>query len=207
MKDLRLTITVRNNLLMRAIEDAGFDSIAAFCRATGAPYQTAVDFIGFKRPAVLQNGAWRAGALSLANALKMLPEDLFPDAFKTRALERNKVEREISSDDVPALGFGGVRSIAYDPEAATMRQEALIAMRDALGTLSLRERAVLNAIYGLDGSPPKTLREAGFADGVGDVTQERVRQIQLKAERKLRDAKGAKAELMARARHLLSAEG
>jgi RNA polymerase primary sigma factor len=204
MRDLRLTITVRNNLLMRAIEGAGFDSVAAFCRAHGLDYQTTVKLVALKAAPINTRGGWMPTAIKLATALKALPEDLFPAAFLTRALERNRVEREISSDDVPSLGFGGVQSIAYDPEAATMRQEALSAMRDALGTLNPREVAVLSAIYGLETGEPQTLREVG---NKMNVTQERVRQIQLRAERRLKSMQGLRGEKMKVARHLLSAEG
>lgn len=204
MKDLRLTITVRNNLLMRAIEDAGFDSVPAFCRAHGLAYRAVVDFVGLRLAPISPRGEWRVQAVKMAEALKMLPEDLFPAAFLTRAMERNKVEREISSADVPSLGFGGVQSIAYDPEACTMKAEALSAMRDALGTLKPREVAVLSAIYGLETGEPKTQQEVACAM---NVTRERVRQIQLSAERRLKTKAGERGEKMSVARHLLHVEG
>lgn len=204
MKDLRLTITVRNNLLMRAIEGAGFDSVAAFCRAHGLDYQTTVKLVALKVAPINTRGGWLPTATKIATALKVLPEDLFPAAFLTRVLERNRVEREISSDDVPSLGFGGVQSIAYDPEAATMRQEALSAMRDALGTLNPREQSVIAAIYGLDGKPPRTLQQVG---DTMNLTRESIRRIQMQAEMRLKDGRGKRGEKMKVARHLLSAEG
>lgn len=203
MKDLRLTITVRNNLLMRAIEDAGFDSIAAFARAHNLSYPAIVDFVALRLAPIAPSGEWRVQAVKMAAALKALPEDLFPAAFMTRAMERNRVEREISSADVPALGFGGVQSIAYDPEASAMQDEALAAMRAALGTLAPREVAVLTAIYGLDTGQPKTLREVG---ATMNITQERVRQLQLRAERRLKSQQGERGEKMKAARHLIRSE-
>ncbi len=62
----------------------------------------------------------------------------------------------------------------------TMRNEAL---RSILGTLSQRERRVLELRYGLDGEQPRTLDEVGRTF---NVTRERIRQIENQSLKKLR---------------------
>jgi RNA polymerase primary sigma factor len=62
----------------------------------------------------------------------------------------------------------------------TLRKEAL---QKILGTLSSRERAVLELRYGLDGQPPRTLDEVGRTF---NVTRERIRQIENQSLKKLR---------------------
>jgi RNA polymerase primary sigma factor len=62
----------------------------------------------------------------------------------------------------------------------TMRKEAL---RSILGTLSIRERRVLELRYGLDGEQPRTLDEVGRTF---NVTRERIRQIENQSLKKLR---------------------
>ncbi len=62
----------------------------------------------------------------------------------------------------------------------TMRNEAL---RSILGTLSHRERRVLELRYGLDGEQPRTLDEVGRTFS---VTRERIRQIENQSLKKLR---------------------
>ena len=52
-----------------------------------------------------------------------------------------------------------------------------------LGTLSARERRVLEMRYGLNGEHPRTLDEVGRAF---DVTRERIRQIENQCLKKLR---------------------
>ncbi len=68
-----------------------------------------------------------------------------------------------------------------DEEAEiTMRKETL---RNILGTLSSRERQVLELRYGLDGQHPRTLDEVGRTF---NVTRERIRQIENQSLKKLR---------------------
>jgi len=68
-----------------------------------------------------------------------------------------------------------------DEEAeTTMRKETL---RKILGTLSSRERQVLELRYGLDGQHPRTLDEVGRTF---NVTRERIRQIENQSLKKLR---------------------
>jgi RNA polymerase primary sigma factor len=62
----------------------------------------------------------------------------------------------------------------------TMRKEAL---RGILGSLSHRERRVLELRYGLDGEQPRTLDEVGRTF---NVTRERIRQIENQSLKKLR---------------------
>jgi len=61
-----------------------------------------------------------------------------------------------------------------------LRQELL---RNILGTLSHRERRVLELRYGLDGEQPRTLDEVGRTF---NVTRERIRQIENQSLKKLR---------------------
>ena len=62
----------------------------------------------------------------------------------------------------------------------SLRKEAL---RSILGTLSQRERRVLELRYGLDGQHPRTLDEVGRTF---NVTRERIRQIENQSLKKLR---------------------
>jgi RNA polymerase primary sigma factor len=68
-----------------------------------------------------------------------------------------------------------------------MRREAL---EKILGTLSARERRVLELRYGLDGQHPRTLDEVGRTF---NVTRERIRQIENQSLKKLRALAAANA--------------
>ncbi len=73
---------------------------------------------------------------------------------------------------------------ALRPDDAAEAQELAAAVRAALDALAPRERAILAARHGLDGAPPRTLQEIGQHLG---LTRERVRQIEARALRQLRD--------------------
>jgi RNA polymerase primary sigma factor len=72
------------------------------------------------------------------------------------------------------------QELPEDAAEITMRKETL---RKILGTLSSRERAVLELRYGLDGQHPQTLDDLGRTF---NVTRERIRQIQNQGLKKLK---------------------
>ena len=72
---------------------------------------------------------------------------------------------------------------AVNPEDTSVRVLLRDDMENVLNTLSPRERDVLRLRYGLDDGKVKTLEEIG---NVFHVTRERIRQIEAKALRKLR---------------------
>ncbi len=74
------------------------------------------------------------------------------------------------------------------PADAASRQLLREQVEDVLGTLSDREREVLYMRYGLDDGRTRTLEEVGRQFG---VTRERIRQIEAKALRKLRQPQRA----------------
>jgi RNA polymerase primary sigma factor len=93
------------------------------------------------------------------------------------------LEKPVGDDEESEFGhFLTDENVPLPDEAAdtTLRQELL---RDILGTLSHRERRVLELRYGLDGEQPRTLDEVGRAF---NVTRERIRQIENQSLKKLR---------------------
>jgi RNA polymerase primary sigma factor len=93
------------------------------------------------------------------------------------------LEKPVGDDDESEFGHFLTDENAPLPDEAadtTLRQELL---RNILGTLSHRERRVLELRYGLDGEQPRTLDEVGRAF---NVTRERIRQIENQSLKKLR---------------------
>ena len=93
------------------------------------------------------------------------------------------LEKPVGDEEESEFGhFLTDENVPLPDEAAevTMRKETL---RKILGTLSHRERRVLELRYGLDGQHPRTLDEVGRTF---NVTRERIRQIENQSLKKLR---------------------
>jgi DNA-directed RNA polymerase sigma subunit (sigma70/sigma32) len=138
-----------------------------------------------------------------------LPEDLFPAPFLRRALQTNRVTRDVDAESLQALMHQAPPSIAYDPERSLIVKEAVDSLIAALDTIKTgdgqsdaRNIAVLKHYYGLEGGEASTLEATAKHFG---VTRERVRQILHKVEWRLKrklnspqykDAKSAMLEMM-----------
>jgi RNA polymerase primary sigma factor len=93
------------------------------------------------------------------------------------------LEKPVGDEEESEFGHFLTDETAPLPDEAaevSLRREAL---RAILGSLSPRERAVLELRYGLDGQQPRTLDEVGRAF---NVTRERIRQIEHQSLKKLR---------------------
>jgi RNA polymerase primary sigma factor len=93
------------------------------------------------------------------------------------------LEKPVGDEEESEFGhFLTDENVPLPDEAAevTMRAETL---KKILGTLSHRERRVLELRYGLDGEHPRTLDEVGRTF---NVTRERIRQIENQSLKKLR---------------------
>jgi RNA polymerase primary sigma factor len=93
------------------------------------------------------------------------------------------LEKPVGDDEESEFGHFLTDENAPLPDEAAdtaLRQELLLTI---LGTLSQRERRVLELRYGLGGEQPRTLDEVGRAF---NVTRERIRQIENQSLKKLR---------------------
>ncbi|MFN2468051.1 MAG: sigma-70 family RNA polymerase sigma factor [Gaiellaceae bacterium] len=93
------------------------------------------------------------------------------------------LEKPVGDEEESEFGHFITDETAPRPEEAAevvFRKETLAKI---LGSLTQRERRVLELRYGLGGEPPRTLDEVGRAF---EVTRERIRQIESQALKKLR---------------------
>jgi len=181
LKDYRVKVQIRNNYLLTAIQEAGFDSIASFCREYDLSQQ------GVGRVGTLQltlykgkNGAVRNIYLKLSEALRCLPEDLVPPQHATKKLKTRSVEIEASMEDIQTLlpEFNGDA-----PQHLMLENKEFSGLiTDVLDSLSEQESDILKRRFGLGDYDPHTLEEVADRMGVG---RERIRQIEAKALRKL----------------------
>lgn len=129
----------------------------------------------------LQETGRDASAEILAERLNMATEKV--KAILEMNQEPISLETPVGSEEDSELGDFVEDQKTTSPYEATnisiLREE----LNGVLHTLSQREEQVLRHRYGLDDSSPKTLEEVGK---IFNVTRERIRQIEVKALRKLR---------------------
>ncbi len=117
----------------------------------------------------------------IGEELDLLPDEV--DQVRRSAQTPISLEKPVGDEDESEFGhFLTDATMPLPDEVAeeTLRNEAL---RSILGTLSHRERRVLELRYGLDGEQPRTLDEVGRTF---NVTRERIRQIENQCLKKLR---------------------
>jgi RNA polymerase primary sigma factor len=93
------------------------------------------------------------------------------------------LEKPVGDDDESEFGHFLTDENAPLPDEAADTALRTQLLRHILGSLSHRERRVLELRYGLDGEQPRTLDEVGRAF---NVTRERIRQIENQSLKKLR---------------------
>jgi RNA polymerase primary sigma factor len=120
-------------------------------------------------------------SLEIALDVDLGPEEV--EQIRRSAQTPVSLEKPVGDEEESEFGhFLQDESMPLPDEAAevTLRKEAL---QRILGTLSHRERRVLELRYGLDGQHPRTLDEVGRTF---NVTRERIRQIENQSLKKLR---------------------
>ncbi len=183
MNDIRIDIKVRNNRLISLIEER-YSNVSQFCREHDLAPTKVGEFCNLKE-SPLRKGkkkglGWREYALKIADALGVLPDELWPEHMQELKLEVNTGFTTVTTDRVQEL-LGSTHKT--DPLLAYQKEETENVVAHALKFLTEREQTVLSLRFGLGGKPPQTLAETGEAIG---TSQERVRQIEAKALRKLR---------------------
>lgn len=199
MKDLRLKIYIKNNLILKRMEKIyGLIPIIRLSEYSGVHCVTLHGLLSFKLSPVSKNNAghnspsvfeglyWTKAAVKLADSLKCSPWDIFPEhSWKSR--HRNRYDLEVDSSQALSLFANEVQLLSDDSQnplnELVKKEEFIEQIRDGLRSLTPREQKVLHLRYGLD-TDEHTYREIAE---IYHISHERVRQIEMKALRKLRN--------------------
>lgn len=190
MKDLRVELKLKNNLLYNAIMSK-YASVAAFCRENSLHQNLVGGYLNFKSSPIskqryrdqsqpfLADGQYvKKSALDIAKALGCNFFDVFPPV--SYESKNNKFIAEIDSTEfLPYNDSKYFPVLDEEPEC----EFSYKLLDKAVCTLTDNEQYVLSHRFGLNGANEMTLAECGEKLG---VTQERVRQIEAKALRKMR---------------------
>jgi len=198
----RVKFTVRNNLLLTAIEDAGYKSAASFAKAIGYTAQEISSLVSLRKPPVNKDGTFSPLAKDVMEALGAAPHDLWTTEQLTMNLPRNSTESVVTkrflldANAMRSVLGGNVAQLEGDLyeddetlEQKQTKKELVKCIAENLDSLPLRHAKVLRLRYGIGGGSELTLEQVA---AIFKVTRERIRQVEAKAMRLMRQPGRAK---------------
>lgn len=184
MNEIRLELRARNNVLWHAIYD-NFASIMAFSRTYKINHSYVGALLNLRLSPIGSKGKWRPNCQKLAETLGIEISTLFPlDLYK---IENPMRVVEISFNQLTSGEFNQIKCLPSAESRSFLNSLMLEKIDQSLKTLTPREEEAVKLKFGLkDDGKEHTLEEIGC---IFDVGSERIRQILLKALRKLRHPK------------------
>lgn len=197
MKDFEVTIGIRNNRIKERRMSLGM-SQAQLATAVGIYTSNICSYETFHDSPVLkkiESGGpdtyiWKTSAQKLANFFDVKPEELWPEALKI--IKKSKAVIRVDAEEVYRLFATGdeeYKQLLPAQDELISNAELHNELIRMLKTLTPHEQSVIELRFGLKSGDEHTLESVGFEFG---VDKERIRQIEAKAFRKLRNLSGSK---------------
>lgn len=182
MSEYRLEIKVKNNNILKRIEESGYTSVGEFCRLNGKKSwgSRIGSYVNLKESPLNSEGEFYHHVYGMAALLNCSPEDLFTETQMHAAIESNKRTIEVNEAE---MRFALDNSNQMLLEDQLFKDELPERVEKLLETLTPNEAKVIKMRFGLENDEAKSLGEMAQHF---DVTRERIRQIEMKALRKLR---------------------
>lgn len=185
LDEYRVNLKVRNNLILTAMENAGYKSVNQFCKINKlCPVQIG-KLINLNRTPVKPDGSWTGLANRLADALGLFPEDLWTQEQTYFVLPTNQSHFNVTHKNLALMlaRHTGELPDECDLDANLLQQDRKRLLAEALDCLTEREAKVLQLRFGIGTDKEHTFQEIAQ---MFNVTNERVRQIELQALRRLK---------------------
>jgi hypothetical protein len=180
VKDYRVEIKVKNNLLASAMDRKGITSAAELSRKSGVAYHQVCRYLNLQETIYHSCGDYRLCFMRLCDFFNLMPCELYPEAQMIEPLKTNKKTIEADANELVRL-----EADALDPAKIIELDLKHDAVRSMLGSLTKREAEVVSLRLGFEGCE-HTWQQIGDVYG---VSNERVRQVYGKALRKMRNPK------------------
>ena len=194
MKDYRVEIKVKNNLLASAMDRKGITSAAELSRQSGITYSQACRYLNLQESIYDFRGEYRQCFMRLCDFFNLMPHQLYPEAQMIEPLKTNKKTIEANANELVRL-----EADTLDPAKIIELDSKREAAQSMLGMLTKREADVVSLRLGFEG-------EEHTWEAIGNVyglSKERVRQVYGKAVRKMRHPKSLESAGLTRWGELL----
>jgi RNA polymerase sigma factor (sigma-70 family) len=183
MEEFRVKVTVRNNLLLTAIENAGYKSQSDFAKAIGYTPQEVNALVAMRNPPINHDGNFSELATEIMEALGACPTDLWSTEQLNMKLKKNSTNMHMGLSELKlVLDAVNVPQLEVDLDKNIYDEQAKEIMSDMLDSLTPREAKILRLRFGV-GCEEHTLEQTAV---LFDCTRERIRQLEAKALQKMR---------------------
>jgi RNA polymerase sigma factor (sigma-70 family) len=187
--EYRFQIKIRNNVVLKRIEELGFDSIPEFCRSKKLSYHLVTEIINFKLPFYIKNGTISLHISKLADALSLLPDHIYPIERRNKPLARNTYNVEANKNDLMQIS-GSLRMDALPPDDRKMLEDFPQILSQIMDEcLNPRHREIIDRRFGLTTGNVETLAEIAADMG---VSKDRILQLEARALRLLKHPDNSK---------------
>lgn len=180
MKEYRIEAKIKNNIILKRIEETGCKSVADFCKKNKLDQSQIGELINLKESPLTTGLRWKERVKKLADILGCLPEDLFSEEQKTMELSTNKKHIEMERKQLEyALENPGYLIENMSPEKICQKEDQKQFLENVLSSLTEKQRKVIEMRF----FEELTLEECAKHF---KVTKERIRQIEYKGMRRIR---------------------
>jgi DNA-directed RNA polymerase specialized sigma subunit len=177
MKDYRIEVKVKNNLLWQAMQFKGIKNAAHLSREVNLAPQVIGRYLNLAENVYDREGNYKKSFQKICDYFNMMPCELYPEERMNDPLIKNKGAIEVSQTELKTLS--GVES---DPVALIHQDQVQDAVRNLIGLLTPRDAKAVKMRAGID-DREHTFEEIGDELGVG---KNRARQIYDTALRRMR---------------------
>jgi DNA-directed RNA polymerase sigma subunit (sigma70/sigma32) len=177
MKDYRIELKVKNNLLWQAMQSRGIKNAAHLSREVRLKPTLIGRYLNLNENVYDRKGNYKESFQKICDYFNMMPADLYPLERMNDPLLNNKGAVEVSEIELKQLG--GIES---DPIALVHQEQVQDAVHRLIDLITPREAKVVKMRAGIDGRE-HTFQEIG--DELG-VCMQRAREIHARAFRRMR---------------------
>ena len=175
-KDYRLKVTIRNDRLLTAMENMGFESMAQFAQTHGLNYQRTGEIFNGKLKPLNNKGELTSTAKEILAILNLETDEAFTER-QLKGFTKTSFEKRIEEKDLLKLA---------DPiknhEFLLMEKDVNKILSEMLSKLPPRYEKVVRMINGIGGQEVCSYKKIASELNIGS---QRVSQMYLKALRKL----------------------
>jgi len=181
MKEYRVKVTVRNNLILKAIEETGSKSVSEFCRNNALSESRVNALVAMRTRPITDDGEFCVSAKEIMEVLGACPTDLWTAEQLNLKLIKNSHEVHMDQSTLQAAICGEALPMLVEMPDEALSKSELSSVVDRLikSKLTKREDSIIKMRFVSDMTLEDTARSVG-------CTRERIRQIEAKALRKMR---------------------